>query len=197
MNGDVDDDDDDPFDDSKKAPAPPYSETKQQPTTPAAPSPLRQIPLAAPQPGYAAPVSALNLSRPSPTASPVGRQPSPQMSQVKGPKPLTLVSNLNANGGQISPRLPPSPIGVPSTPHPLPPTMTPIMPVFARPAKPARNSVKFAASVPILRGTTEETLLPKRGERGDDFWRRFSMVVKQENTTPPAQKLRYVNPNSI
>ncbi|THG97035.1 hypothetical protein EW026_g4895 [Hermanssonia centrifuga] len=168
MNVDMDDDDD-PFDDSHR-PTP-----KQQP-----------IPLAAPRPGYAAPVSALNLSRPSPAASPDGRQPSPsQMSQI--PKPLMLVSSLN---GPTSPRLPsPASMNVPSTPHPLPPTMTPITPAFVRPTKVGDDrEVKFAATQPILRGEKEETLLPQRGEKGDDFWRRFSMVIKEENMRAPTEK---------
>ncbi|KAI0789612.1 hypothetical protein C8Q75DRAFT_806779 [Abortiporus biennis] len=170
--GDTDDeDDDDPFSDSKKASSP------SSPTRPA-------IPLAAPKPGYAAPVAALQLPPPSPVASPDGRQPSPEMSQYGGPKPLTLVTNMNN-----SPRMPPpAAINVPSTPHPLPPTMTPIMPVFARPSTAQDRDVKFAATTPILRSDKEETLLPKRGERGDDFWRRFSIVVKEENSKAPGQK---------
>lgn len=124
----------------------------------------KPIPLAAPQPGYAAPVAALNLSRPSPVATPEGRMPaSPEMSEY--PKPLTIVNQ------QAS---------LPNTPHPLQPPMTPISPVFARPSKsPAPRDVKFSAQ-PILRGDKEETLLPRRGQRGDDFWRRFSMVAKEE-----------------
>jgi hypothetical protein len=31
-----------------------------------------------------------------------------------------------------------------------------------------------------MRGNSEETLLPSRGEKGDDFWRRFSMVAKED-----------------
>ena len=167
MNGNVDDDD--PFDDNNR----PSEDRKQQP-----------IPLAAPKPGYAAPVAALNLSRPSPVASPEGRQPSPQMSQV--PKPLMLVNNLNTRGPP-----PPAPIAVPSTPHPLPPTMTPITPVFVRPTKATEErEVKFATTTPILRSEKEETLLPRRGEKGDDFWRRFSMVLREESRKPAAEKTR-------
>jgi hypothetical protein len=57
--------------------------------------------------------------------------------------------------------------------------MTPITPVFARPSKtPSPSDVKFAET--IIRGNSEDNLLPKReGERGD-FWRRFSMVAKEE-----------------
>lgn len=172
LNGDFDDDDDeDPFDDSHR------------PAQPRQPSPQQSpVPLAAPKPGYAAPIAALNLSPPSPAASPVRRSPSPS----QHPRPLMLVNSLNNPG---SPRMPSPGISVPSTPHPLPPTITPITPVFVRPTKGEEaRDVKFAASTPILRGEKEETLLPKRGERGDDFWRRFSMVVKQEQSTP--QKTR-------
>lgn len=58
--------------------------------------------------------------------------------------------------------------------------MTPIQPVFARPRPPKNTDVKFTGD--IMRGDKEESMLPKRGERGDDFWRRFSMVVKDEGT---------------
>ncbi|OBZ68727.1 hypothetical protein A0H81_11071 [Grifola frondosa] len=59
---------------------------------------------------------------------------------------------------------------LPSTPHPLQPPMTPIEPVFARPSpSPAPRDVK-------------------RGQRGDDFWRRFSMVAKEELRTPTGKQ---------
>lgn len=86
-------------------------------------------------------------------------------------------------------RAPPlAPIAVPSTPHPLPPTMTPILPVFVRPAQTSPgNEVKWGPE-PILRGNSEEKLIPRRGEQGDDFWRRFSMVAKEENKKRYSQK---------
>lgn len=31
-----------------------------------------------------------------------------------------------------------------------------------------------------MRGNSEDNLIPKRGEHGDHFWRRFSMVAKTE-----------------
>ena len=174
MMNDLEDDEDDPFDDRHRSMQPPPSPRHQQ---------QNPIPLAAPKPGYAAPVSALSINPPSPAASPVGRQPSPSH-----PRPLMLVDQMNNPQSPRSPRLPSSPGGmVPATPHPLPPTITPIQPVFARPSKGSdERDVKFATQ-PILRGEKEETLLPKRGEQGDDFWRRFSMVVKAENTLPPTQ----------
>lgn len=172
MLNDDTDDEDDPFDDSHRPAQPQQQQRQQQP-----------VPLAAPRPGYAAPIAALNLSPPSPAASPVRRTPSPQH-----PRPLMLVNNMNNPG---SPRMASPGLNVPATPHPLPPTITPITPVFVRPTKADESrEVKFAASAPILRSDKEETLLPQRGERGDDFWRRFSVVVKQERMTPSAQKTR-------
>ncbi|KAG8749900.1 hypothetical protein FRC12_013168 [Ceratobasidium sp. 428] len=72
-------------------------------------------------------------------------------------------------------------------PHPLQAPNTPITPVFAAPPR-AVNFDEKAFNTPILRGNKEETLLARRGEKGDDFWRRFSMVAKQENAKPATQK---------
>ena len=122
------------------------------------------IPLAAPRPGYAAPVSA--LMPPNPAATPAGRMPaSPEMSEF------------------------PHAGGMPNSPHPLQPPMVPIAPVFARPSTATSRDVKFE-SKPIMRGDGEDTVLPRRGNRGDDFWRRFSMVVKEDMAAPPGQKQR-------
>lgn len=33
-----------------------------------------------------------------------------------------------------------------------------------------------------MRGNSEDNLLPRRGDKGDDFWRRFSMVAKDETS---------------
>jgi len=116
------------------------------------------IPLVAPRPGYAANISALTLNHPSPVATPVGR----------------LHGDMFDRGSPA--------ITVPQTPHPLQPPVTPIAPVFARPNK--ASAVKFAPDQPIMRGDKEETLLPKRGEHGEQFWRRFSMVAKVDNNRP-------------
>ena len=67
--------------------------------------------------------------------------------------------------------------------------MSPITPAFARPPKAGGADVKFA--IPrekIMRGYSEEAMLPKRGDAGDDFWRRFSMVAKEEETKPEKQR---------
>ena len=135
-------------------------------------------PIAAPRPGYAAPIAALNLARAEPIATPAGRMPNPNstLPHINNPYPQQR--------SQHAMRTSPSP----STPHPLHPSVTPITPAFIRPSKsPAlRNevNVKFSEGVavprkPIIRGNSEETLLPGRGEKGDDFWRRFSMVAKE------------------
>ena len=116
------------------------------------------IPLVAPRPGYATNISALTFDHPSPLATPVGR----------------LHGDMFDRGS--------SAITVPQTPHPLQPPITPIAPVFARPNK--APSVKFAPDQPIMRGGKEETLLPKRGENGEQFWRRFSMIAKVDNNRP-------------
>ncbi|KAL4080729.1 hypothetical protein J3A83DRAFT_4153229 [Scleroderma citrinum] len=153
---------------------------------PAAVHPARQpasIPLAAPRPGYPAPVAALKMP-PSTSPESTQRARPPQMAQV--PQALRIT---RPQVDVDPPRMPapiyqtpavPRPI-VPSAPHPLQPPMTPITPVFARPAKsPAPTSdVKFTSEA-IIRGNSEDNLLPKRGERGDHFWRRFSMVAKEE-----------------
>lgn len=140
--------------------------------------------IAAPRPGYAAPIDALTFSRPEVAASPGGRH------QAHDP-------DWHPNNPFNNPP-PQSPL-MPSTPHPLQPPMTPITPVFARPqrADSASPDVKFANEKPPIRGDGEDTLLPRRGERGDDFWRRFSMVVKEENTKKgPKDRLVHTRFNS-
>ncbi|KAG9315734.1 hypothetical protein JVU11DRAFT_3381 [Chiua virens] len=144
--------------------------------------PAHAVPLAAPRPGYPAPVSNLKISSPSPSVSTSSQSSErPQMGQV--PQALRIT---RPQADTSAPRMPPpiyqtaaSRPSVPSVPHPLQPPMTPITPVFARPSKsPAPSDVKF--SEPIMRGNSEDNLLPKCGERGNDFWKRFSMVAKEE-----------------
>jgi len=69
------------------------------------------------------------------------------------------------------------------------PPLTPITPVFARPspATLAPPNVKFSNDA-IMRGNSEETLLSRSTEKGDDFWRRFSMVAREANAKPTQQK---------
>ncbi|KAL0960990.1 hypothetical protein HGRIS_005985 [Hohenbuehelia grisea] len=207
MNGDISDSDDEDDDKttSRKPPASKHAAlaaaTGAPSSTPAAKS-HSPPPIAAPRPGYAAPIATLNLARPEPAASPQGRrsadtgnpfEPASQPSTPRNPfadpstptGPSFPVPNRDAPPALRIPVGPPgaraSPASsVPSSPHPLQPPMSPIVPVFARPAQTpaAQRDVKFS---PVIRGDDDGTLLAKRGDRGDQFWRRFSMIAKEEN----------------
>ena len=139
-------------------------------------------PIAAPRPGYAAPIAALNLARLEAAVVPGGRQGGmPQPSRIQNPFELPFAGPGRGPGS-------PSPSVHSSTLHPLQPPVTPITPAFIRPASksPAPVNISFEEGVatprkPIMRGNSEETLLPSRGEKGDDFWRRFSMVAKEDS----------------
>ncbi|KZV67078.1 hypothetical protein PENSPDRAFT_688416 [Peniophora sp. CONT] len=125
--------------------------------------------LAAPRPGYAANVAALNARQASPAPS---SMPNPFGDDNRVPQMRQAPAALTIS------RPPVAPINVPSTPHPLPPTMTPIQPVFARPEKsPSEPSVQFRT--PLMRSDREGNLA-RNGEKGDDFWRRFSMIAKDD-----------------
>ncbi|KAH7340734.1 hypothetical protein B0J17DRAFT_652604 [Rhizoctonia solani] len=112
--------------------------------------------------------------------------------QSRGPTmPTAAFMAPPANGGAGTPSA--SGFGsIPGTPnesllpHPLQAPSTPITPVFAAP--PRVNFDEKAFNTPILRGDKEETLITRRGEKGDDFWRRFSMVAKEDNAKPANQK---------
>jgi hypothetical protein len=83
-----------------------------------------------------------------------------------------------------------SPPVSPSTPgpHPLTAPMTPIQPAFARPQKGAgAGGVTFAGGV-IMRGTADDVPLARRGEKGDEFWRRFSTIIREETAKPTNEK---------
>lgn len=86
----------------------------------------------------------------------------------------------------------PSPSPSPSfIPHPLNAPSTPITPVFARPsfqAEPPKEKVKFKDGT-IMRGNSEETLIPRGTAKGEEFWRRFSFVAKEE---PKRKKSRWL-----
>lgn len=172
----------------------PAQHPQQHPQAPRSPGPPSSPPrnIAAPRPGYAlaAPIAALNgqVSTSPPLKSPA----SPQNPFMSPPQP----SNLRGPPASFARPPPGSP-----APHPLQPPITPITPAFIRPSSvspsptapsfssstlvsPASNfepSIKFSVDQrrPIIRGNTEETLLPSRGEKGDDFWRRFSIVAKE------------------
>ena len=150
------------------------------------PSPPRlQQPIAAPRPGYAAPIAALNGQ--------AGAGPGPHV--------------VNARGPPVAPQARPPFAAAPASgspapaPHPLQPPITPISPAFIRSSSAASSvsdtirsspGVKFSTEKPrpILRGNTEETLLPSRGEKGDDFWRRFSIVAKEPETKDESSWLK-------
>ncbi|KAF8574875.1 hypothetical protein K439DRAFT_1665296 [Ramaria rubella] len=105
--------------------------------------------------------------------------PAPRPPQAAFIQPRTDMSQFSPASPHFAGQTPGNPNSSTRTPQPLPPPQTPIMPVFARPRKEA-NAVKFEKSE-ILRGNSEETLLPRgAGGKGDDFWRRFSMVAKEE-----------------
>ncbi len=187
LTGDMDDDDDSDDETIACSPDSKYTlKVDDKPPSPPLPaatiSPAVQI--VAPQPGYAAAVSALHdtLKSPEPSLSPVDRE-HPEMPMPLPHMHSPISSSFNMPSPALaSPRAAFIPPSVPSTPHPLPPS-TPITPQFARPRPPKKENsdVKFS-DAGILRGKHEETLLPRRGEKGDDFWRRFSMVVKMEDT---------------
>lgn len=152
-------------------------------------------PIAAPVPGYAAPISGLNMSSsPSPPHYTQSNPHEPQGSRMPAALQIAVPKPSHPNMSPGSPgRNPfadpsPSPTHVPSTPHPLQPPMTPITPAFARPRKAPGVSFNSPSPQPTMRGNTEDTLLPARGEKGDDFWRRFSMVAK----APETGKERYL-----
>ncbi|KAF7298848.1 hypothetical protein MIND_00832600 [Mycena indigotica] len=170
--------------DRLETPPPQYAQPQQQQQRKPMPGPSSPPPIAAPRPGYAAPIAALsqmnangNVAKPEPAAALAGR-------------------NNNPNGLRI---VAPPPIGTPSptsSPHPLGAPVTPITPVFARPQRTAtmesNNSVSFSETKGlIMRGDSEETLLTRgRGEKGDQFWRRFSMVAKDPSEKGPSQWLQ-------
>jgi len=146
--------------------------------------------IAAPRPGYPAPL----LVRPEPGATPVGH---PQARHINPFEP-PYAEPRSPYAMTASP--------APSTPHPLHPAVSPITPAFIRPAAPRDGSainVTFSEAnkaVPrkaIIRGNSEETLLPGRGEKGDDFWRRFSMVAKNGNERKESSWLHKTRNGSI
>ncbi|KAG6815758.1 hypothetical protein H0H87_011595 [Tephrocybe sp. NHM501043] len=188
MNMADDDDDDDNEPDTRHHHQPPAPSPSKHAALAAATAKTVRRPsppaIAAPQPGYAAPIAALNLARPEPVAA-----PSRNLHIDTAPQ---MATNPFADPPSFSRQPPsPSPSMISNEPHPLQPPVTPITPVFARP-KP--SAVSFASEAtprppkPIVRGGNEDTLLPSRGEKGDDFWRRFSMVAKEENRKAPSQK---------
>lgn len=169
----MDDDSDD--EDGPAMQVPPARTSHRSPPTPDLKQAPGAIPLAAPRPGYVA--QAINLARPPPSATPNGRsRADDEKAQLCGAPPA------------YAPSTPGTPRGPPSSPHPLNLPVTPIQPVFARPRKQEERDVKFSSG--IIRGNKEDALIPRRGEKGDDFWRRFSMVAHDQATKSPKEKER-------
>ncbi|KAF6748524.1 hypothetical protein DFP72DRAFT_820107 [Ephemerocybe angulata] len=171
-------------------------------------------PIAAPKPGYAGPtIATLGMQQRGPPPGGPGFRGPPGLNINLGlPMPNGNNPNGNVHGhghanGPLTP--PPSAIVRGMTPAPLAPPMTPITPVFAMPKSSASsvyggsdahgekdgfNGVRWddlpppTPRKPIMRSGTEDALLPSRGEKGDDFWRRFSMVAKAEGVADGRKK---------
>lgn len=139
------------------------------------------------------------LTRPNPVPAVIPSVPSPRTNVVaRTPPPMQHPMPRQAPGVQrpaaatlrvdVMPRAPvpafmqaPNQASPPSpslNPHPLNAPSTPITPVFARPAGPSEGKVKFADNA-ILRGNSEETLLPRNTAKGAEFWHRFSVVANE------------------
>lgn len=145
------------------------------------PEPVQTHGIVAPRPGYAAPIAALNLARPENATTRAPLLPPPQpiaVPSLENPFEPPMAQVYNPRGALLPNS--PSPSGPPSTPHPLQPPITPITPVFAKPGA-VVFSEPINRSKPIMRSGTEDALPTRRGVKGDDFWRRFSMVAKIEN----------------
>lgn len=171
---------DDDSDDDEDGPAmqvPPSRTSHRSPPPPELSQAPGAIPLAAPRPGYVAP--AFDLARPPASATPDGRSRAmDEKAELGGAPPAYQAQTM-----------PGTPRGPPSSPHPLNLPVTPIQPVFARPRKPEERDVKFSSG--IIRGNKED-VIPRRGEKGDDFWRRFSMVAHDQAKKSPNEKQRYI-----
>jgi len=133
------------------------------------------------------------VARPAPSAVPAGRAP------LSGRNPNLRIVAPAPNSPGSSFGHSPSPYGTPSpsaSPHPLQAPVTPITPIFARPQRTQTmssvGSVAFSDSKSlIMRSDREETLLPRgRGEKGEQFWRRFSMVAKDPEEKRPSSWLK-------
>ncbi|CAE6450354.1 unnamed protein product [Rhizoctonia solani] len=168
------------------------------------PAPPPGSPLVSPRPVYAPNTPSrqaafdVHSQQPHPPSNLTVQIPAPPSAnlradiQSRGPTmPTAAFMAPPANGGAGTPSA--SGFGsIPGTPnegllpHPLQAPSTPITPVFAAP--PRVNFDEKSFNTPILRGDKEETLIARRGEKGDDFWRRFSMVAKEDNAKPANQK---------
>jgi len=174
LTGDIDDDDDEEIYSKPASNHPPGLTPQGRPGPAVVNTNLNVIP-SKPEPARVSPAQAAmpQLQRPGPAPIQVQFPNQPRPS-TRAPPPAVL--NL--------PQLKAPPTPGPMTPHPLQPPKTPIAPAFARPRlKTEPSDVKFTADA-ILRGNKEETLLPRNTPKGAEFWRRFSVVVKEEQRHP-------------
>jgi len=174
LTGDIDDDDEDEDLFSKPSNHPPGLTPLGRPG-PAVVSPSYDIPPA--KPGAAKIPNVLrSMAQPKPP-QPIQVSFANQTQQRQGMRaPPPAILNL--------PHVKAPPTPGPMSPHPLQPPKTPIIPAFARPKNNTDASdVKFTSDA-ILRGNKEETLLARNTPKGAEFWRRFSVVVKEEQKRP-------------
>ena len=146
------------------------------------------------------------MQQPPHLRGPPGPPQPPPNAQMRGPPAINM--NMGAppmvGGGPLPPPPPPGGVIRGMTPAPLAPPVTPIKPVFAVPktTSPFEEGKEGAGGVkwddlpaptprkPIMRGQGEDAILPTRGEKGDDFWRRFSMIAKVEKTQKESSWLK-------
>ena len=173
---------------SYEAQRPPPNQGRQPIARPAPAAAAAEPPAAArtafSRPAYAQPT--LNRLQQPVIAHPVPRQvqrPAAAALRVDVPSPAMPIPRAPIPAFMQSPS--PSPSPSPSlNPHPLNAPSTPITPVFARPVYGSEPKVEFAKDA-IMRGNSEETLLPRNTPKGEDFWRRFSYFAKED---PKASK---------
>lgn len=170
--------------------------------------PTASIPVASPRPGYASKPAVLDSpSPPSPrqrvppgiselqiSSNPFSERQNTNASTDTGPKDSTKFEGAWAdNSPYISPA-PPYVAEMHSPRHgshsavsiapslPIDPQMTggsvtPFKPAFLK----NRDSVRFNdESTGFIRGGAEGMVIPRRGARGDYFWRRFSTIAKDK-----------------
>ncbi|KAG7088213.1 hypothetical protein E1B28_012230 [Marasmius oreades] len=155
-------------------------------------APIASFDLTQPNPAVTA-HSAVARRQPPPAHNPFEPQPQqqnpfedPRRIHFQPPHPNHHSPHPHLNGqtshyGTASP--------IPSVPHPLQPPMTPITPAFLRPSK----EFKSPEEEPIMRSKAEDTVLPSRGQRGDDFWRRFSMVIHEQEKSSGKKKSTWLS----
>jgi hypothetical protein len=139
------------------------------------PTPAVHPPSRSPQPPTHSQLREIAQPQPRPAPAPILRVdlPPPAMPIPRAPIPAFI-------------QPPPSPAGT-LNPHPLNAPSTPITPVFARPSFQGERDVKFKDGA-ILRGNSEETLIARGTQKGEQFWNRFSFVAKEA----PKQEKRCV-----